>query len=95
MFGVLITAAAVLLMRSLKTPRPQIGAFQSSRIMDFLAFGSVIIFLMLGTFFVSGPTIVTSQPLNLVAVTIENIWVFICGVAFFLYRFWKRFDVVV
>ncbi|MCJ7624892.1 MAG: hypothetical protein MUO76_15430 [Anaerolineaceae bacterium] len=94
-FGVLVIAAAVLLIRSLKTPRPQIRTFQSSWIMDLLAFGSVLIFLILGTFFVSGPTIVTSQPLNLVAVTIENIWVFICGVVFFLYRFWKRSDVAV
>jgi hypothetical protein len=94
-FGVLVIAAAVLLVRSMKTPRPKIGAFQSSWIMDTLAFGSVIIFLILGTFFVSGPTIVTSQPLNLVAVTIENIWVFICGAVFFIYRFWKRSDIVV
>ncbi|MBU7046978.1 MAG: hypothetical protein HXS54_11145 [Theionarchaea archaeon] len=63
--------------------------------MDILAVGSVILFLFNGTFLASGPQIVTSQPLNLWAATIENIWVFICGIVFFLYRLWKGSDVVV
>lgn len=63
--------------------------------MDILAFGSVVLFLILGTFFAFGPTIVTSQPLNLLAVTLENIWVFLYGIMFFVYRFWKRSDVTV
>jgi hypothetical protein len=44
---------------------------------------------------VFGPVVVTSQPLNLVAVTLENVWVLVCGIAFFAYRFWKRSDVTV
>ena len=93
-FGVLVVVAALLLMRSLKIPG-EIQMFQPSRVMDILAVGSVILFLFNGTFLASGPQIVTSQPLNLWAVTIENIWVFICGIVFFLYRLWKGSDVVV
>jgi len=93
--GVLVAVAGLSLYRSLGSPRPQVQPFRPSRLMDFLAFGSVFVFVILGTFFASGPTIVTSQPLNLLAVTLENIWVFLCGIAFFSYRLWKRSDVTV
>jgi hypothetical protein len=63
--------------------------------MDFLAFGSVAIFLILGSFFASGQKIVTSQPLNLLAVSLENVWVALCAIVFIAYRFWKRSDVIV
>ena len=94
-FVLLAIVAAILLIKSLKAPVPSIKPFQSSKLMDFLAFGSVVIFLILGTFFVSETKIVTSQPLNLLAVTLENIWVFFCGLAFFIYRLQKKSDVVV
>lgn len=94
-FGLLVIVVAVLFIKSLKTPKPSIQPFQSGRLMDFLAFGSVVIFLILGTFFISEAKVITSQPLNLLAVTLENIWVFFCGVAFFVYRLQKKSDVVV
>ena len=94
-FGLLVIAAALLFIRSLKAPKPSIQPFQPYKIMDFLAFGSVILFLVLGTFFISGEQIVTSQPLNLLAVTIENIWVFFCGLAFFIFRLQRKSDIVV
>jgi len=94
-FGVLVIFSTTLLVRTLRTPRPPIGSFEPSRVMDFLAFGSVFLFLVLGTFFISGSTIVTSQPLNLVAVKIENVWVVVCGIIFFLYRWRKGSDIQV
>ncbi|MBU7037085.1 MAG: hypothetical protein HXS52_04080 [Theionarchaea archaeon] len=94
-FIILVIVAALLFIRSLKIPRPSPGPFQPTKIMDFLAFGSVAIFLILGTFFISGETVVTSQPLNLLAVTLENIWVIFCGMIFFIYRLLKKSDVVV
>jgi hypothetical protein len=94
-FGLLVILAVILLVKSLKGPVPPVQPFQPVKLMDFLAFGSVVIFLVLGTFFISGEQIVTSQPLNLLAVTIENIWVFFCGIAYFVYRLQKKADVVV
>jgi len=91
----LVTVAGILLYLSLRTLRPSPQAFQRSKVMDFLAFGSVIVFLVLGTLFSFGPTITTSQPLNLLAVTLENLWVFFCGITFFAYRLWRRSDVTV
>ena len=93
--GMLVVVAATLLFKSVRSSRPQVRPFRPSRVMDFLAFGSVIVFLILGTFYAFGPTVVTSQPLNLFAVTLENIWVFFCGIVFFVYWFWKRSDVTV
>ncbi|KYK32633.1 MAG: hypothetical protein HXS46_04565 [Theionarchaea archaeon] len=94
-FGLLVIVAVTLFIRSLKIPKPSIQPFQPSKFMDFLAFGSVAIFFILGTFFISGAQIVTSQPLNLLAVTLENIWVIFCGLTFFIYRLQKKSDVVV
>ncbi|MBC7249286.1 MAG: hypothetical protein H5T62_03300 [Anaerolineae bacterium] len=94
-FGLLVAVSTALLVRSLRTTRPPIRPFQPSRVMDMLAFGSVLLFLILGTFFVSGPIIVTSQPLNLVAVTIENIWTLFCGLVFFTYRWRRKADIQV
>jgi hypothetical protein len=94
-FIILVIVVAVLFIRSLKTPGPSPRPFQPAKIMDFLAFGSVAIFLVLGTFLISGEKVITSQPLNLLAVTLENIWVFFCGVIFFFYRLKKKSDVVV
>lgn len=93
--GILVVVAAGLLFKSIRSSTGQVQPFRPSRVMDLLAFGSVVVFLILGTFLAFGPTIVTSQPLNLFAVTLENIWVFLCGIAFFAYRFWKRSDVTV
>jgi len=93
--GVLAAAAALLLSKSMRHHVPRAWPFQKSRVMDLLAFGSIAVFAVLGTLFAFGPTVVTSQPLNLLAVTWENIWVFFCGVTFFTYRLWKRSDVAV
>ena len=93
--GVLLVISAGLFMRSLKTSRSEPQVFQPSVVMDVLAFGSIILFLILGTFFVSGDVIITSQSLNELAVRIENYWVFFCGIVFFSYRFWKKSDITV
>lgn len=91
----LVIISVGLLVKSLKTSKSRPQPFQPSKVMDFLAFGSVVLFLILGTLFISGDVIVTSQPLNQLAVTIENIWVYFCAIVFFSYRFWKRSDVTV
>ena len=93
--GVVVLIVLGLLVKSLKSPRPSIQPFQTSKVMDFLAFGSVIIFLVLGTFLISKAKIVTSQPLNMLAVTLENYWVFLCAIIFFVYRFARKKDIVV
>ncbi len=93
--GFLIIISVNLFIKSIRKNKQEIRSFEPSKIMDFLTIGSVVLFLALGTFFISGPIIVTSQPLNVTAVVIENIWVMFCGMVFFLYRFWKGSDLVV
>jgi hypothetical protein len=93
--GLLIIASGALFIKSIKDNKQEIHSFEPSKLMDFLAIGSVVLFLVLGTFFTSDPLIVASQLLNLTAVVIENIWVFFCGLAFFIYRFRKGSDVSV
>jgi magnesium-transporting ATPase (P-type) len=91
----LVVIAAVLLVWSLRSSKGQARPFRPSIVMDILAFGSVFVYLVLGTCFVFGSTIVTSQPLNELAVKLENVWVFVCGIVFFPYRLLRRSDVAV
>jgi len=93
----LIFEAALLtiLVYSLKNPRDEKPIFFPVPLMDFLAFGSVVIFLILGTFFVGGETVVTSHPLNRTAVVLEVIWTIIVGITFIIYRMVSRKEIAV
>lgn len=93
--GLLIIIAAALFIGSLKRYKPEIYPFKPSPLMDFLAFGSVALFLTLGTFFIHGPRVITSQPLNQMAVVIESLWTVLVGFIFFFYRYRKRLEVMV
>jgi hypothetical protein len=93
--AILVTIPAALLVLSLRSTREQARPFQPSIVMDILAFGSVFVYLVLGTCLAFGPQIVTSQPLNELAVKLENVWVFISGLVFFPYRLLKGSDVTV
>ncbi|MFQ6087346.1 MAG: hypothetical protein ACE5K0_00385 [Candidatus Methanofastidiosia archaeon] len=89
----IVVVAAVFISKLSK--RENILHFQPSLVMDVFAFGSVILFVILGTFFIHGPQIITSQPLNRTAVVIENLWVVFVGIGFLIYRYFKGSDVVV
>jgi len=84
-----------ILVYSLKSPRDETPIFSPVPLMDFLAFGSIVIFLILGTFMVGGETIVTSAPLNRTAVVLEVIWTIIAGVTFSIYRVVSRKEITV
>jgi hypothetical protein len=92
---ILVIAPAVLLVWSLRSSRGKAHPFRPSIVMDILAFGSVYVYLASGTCLAFGPQIVTSQPLNELAVKLENVWVFVSGLVFFPYRLIKRSDVTV
>jgi hypothetical protein len=92
---ILVIVPAALLVWSLHSSRGKAQPFQPSIVMDIVAFGSVVVYLVLGTCLAFGPQIVTSQPLNELAVKLENVWVFISGLVFFPYRLLKGSDVTV
>lgn len=91
---VLMVIVAALFIRSLSKKEEKPWHFEPSCVMDVCAFGSVILFLVLGTF-VQGPKIVTSQPLNHNAVVLENLWVVAVGIIYLIYRWYKGSDVTV
>lgn len=93
-FGLLVITAAFLFIKSLKEQKLETKPFQSSKVMDFLAFGSVALFLLLGTFFAQDPSIITSYALNRTAVVIESLWTIFVAITFFSYRFRKELDIV-
>jgi hypothetical protein len=95
MLAALVTIPAALLAWSFRSSKGKARPFQPSLVMDILAFGSVAVYLVLGTCLAFGPQIVTSQPLNELAVKLENVWVFVCGLVFFPYRLIKHSDVTV
>lgn len=89
----LMVFVAILFIKSLEK-KEKIVHFQPSLVMDVFAFGSVLLFLILGTF-IHGPQIITSQPLNETAAVIENVWVIFVGISFLVYRVYKGSDVTV
>ena len=93
--GGLALVALSFLLISLKKHKPVIPEFRILPIMDFFAFGSVALFVVLGTFIAGGVSIVTSRPLNKMAIVVEHLWLFFVGGAFIWYRLRKRSDVVV
>lgn len=90
----LMIVVAVLFFSTLHPRKEHVWHFQPSLVMDVCAFGSVILFATLGTF-VHGPQVITSQPLNLVAVVIESLWTIGVGITFLGYRWHKGSDVAV
>lgn len=69
--------------------------FESLPFMDFLTFGSVILMLLLGTFFQGAPTASTARPLGQTAVVLQHTWLAFSAIAFLLYRLWRRRPIVV
>lgn len=90
----LMILVASLFIKSLSKKEEISWKFQPSLVMDVCAFGSVVLFVILGTF-VQGPQIITSQPLNWTAIVIETWWTVAVGIVFLLYRWYKGSDVTV
>ena len=84
----------VVFLTSLRSRRRGDLKFQPLPLLDLLAFGSLIIFIVLGTF-VGGAKIVTSLPLNREAAVLETIWAVIVTVIFLSYRLERRAEIVV
>lgn len=79
--------------RGRKRPAP---TFEALPFMDFLVIASVVILVVLGTFFYRGQAIVTTQPLSQRAVVIQHVWLALSAVSFLVYRlFIRRRDIVV
>lgn len=94
--AVLILAALsfALFVRTLRRRPGERPSFRPSVVMDVCAFGSAIVFTILGTF-ARGPQVVTSQPLNRAAVVVESLWVVLVGIIFLIYRIVKSRDIEV
>jgi hypothetical protein len=89
----LMIVVAILIIRSL-SEKGETWQFQPSFVMDVCAFGSVVLFIILGTF-VQGPQVITSQPLHRTAVVIEVVWTVAVGIVFLVYQRYKGSDVTV
>lgn len=66
--------------------------FEPSKLMDFLSFGSLVLFLFLGSYFASGQIVdpKAASYVNSTAVKIVHIWTVIYTIAFLVYRFWVK-----
>jgi hypothetical protein len=92
-FEIVFPVAFILTLRRFRQEKA--SAFVALPIVDFLSFVSVLLFLMFGTFFSRGPTVVTSGVLNLGAVVAEMVWTIFASIVFFLYRVGRRQKIVV
>ncbi|KYK36209.1 MAG: hypothetical protein HXS46_06185 [Theionarchaea archaeon] len=80
-----IALGVVYLKHTLKSPQQDVYAFRKSALLDFLSFGSVFVFLGLGTFVATTQTLVEGSLLNLLASQVSTVWTVIvfCGVVIY------------
>ncbi len=95
LFMVLFLALFAFLVYRRERAEGEAPTFEPLRFMDFLTFGSIILLIVLGTFFQGAQTAATAQPLNRVAVVIQHVWLAFSAVAFIGYRLWRRREIVV
>jgi len=89
--GLIAVTTAVFLWQVIKKNRKrEPWNFKSSPVLDFLTFGSFILFLSLGTFLSSSQVLVSvsSSFFNPTAIKIVNIWTLFYSTVFLLYR-WR------
>lgn len=92
-FGLIAIVTAIFLWQDIKkTRKREPWNFEPSPVLDFLSFGSLILFLSVGTFVsTSGALIyVASSFFNPLAIRIGNIWTIIYTIIFLAYRFLVR-----
>jgi len=76
-----------------KNKQRQFWQFEQSKVMDFLSFGTFILFVFLGTYFAGGQVgdlRAGGSHVNLTAVKIVHLWTIISVITFFVYRFLIR-----
>lgn len=92
-FGLIILGAGVFLWQDIKRNRKrEIWECEKSIVLDFLSFGSLVLFIFLGIFITAGGKVdpVSLSHLNPTTIRIVNIWTIIYTVIFLIYRFLIR-----
>ncbi|MBL7150886.1 hypothetical protein ISS86_03070 [Candidatus Microgenomates bacterium] len=72
--------------------------FEPSTVMDFLSFGSFILFVFLGTYFAGGQVgdpRAGGSHVNLTAVRIVHFWTILYSIIFLVYRWWRGKEIAV
>jgi len=93
-FILIASVTALFLWQSIeKNKDRKVWQFEPSKIMDFLSFGSFILFVFLGSYFIGGQIAdprVGGSHVNLTAIKIVHLWTIISVITFFIYRFLIR-----
>lgn len=93
-FALIALITALFLWQNLKKNKDRKPwQFEPSKMMDFLSFGSFIIFVFLGTYFGGGQVVeprAGGSHVNLTAVKIVHVWTIIYTTTFLAYRFLVR-----
>lgn len=95
LFAIEVALLAVFLFTLRRPRREKASAFVALPIMNILIVVSVVLFLVLGTFFSFGATVVTSHVLNRGPAMIEVMWTGFAAMVFILYRIWRRKEITV
>ena len=93
--GATLIVGAVYLKLQLAKPQQDVYTFHKSVILDFLSFGSVIIFLVLGTFAATKQTLVEGSLLNPLAAQLSTAWTVIVVSGILLYYVLHRKQITI
>jgi hypothetical protein len=81
----IIVLGVVYLRKKLTGPQQNIYPFQKSVILDFLSFGSIFVFLGLGTFVATTQTLVEGSLINPLAAQLSTVWTVAVGIGVLVY----------
>ncbi|MGD2248321.1 MAG: hypothetical protein PVF58_07920 [Candidatus Methanofastidiosia archaeon] len=80
-----IAAGVIYLKKTLIAPQQDAYPFERSHILDFLSFGSIIIFIILGTFVATTQTLVEGSLLNAKAAQLSTAWTVVVFIGVVIY----------
>lgn len=80
-----IVLGVVYLKLHLTKPQQDMYTFQKSAILDFVSFGSVVVFLVLGTFVATTQTLVDGSLLNPLAAYLSAVWTVVVFIGVLIY----------
>lgn len=90
-----IIGGAAYVKNQLKKPQQPVYTFQKSVILDFVSFGSVLVFFILGTFVATTQTLVEGSLLNPLAASVSTAWTVVVFIGVIIYYIVHRKQVTI
>jgi hypothetical protein len=90
-----IALGFIYIKKNLTTPQQDVYPFEQSYILDFLSFGSVIIFIILGTFVATTQALMEGSLLNVKAAQLSSAWTVVVFIGVIIYYLFHKKQITI